>query len=242
MSTSRRRYPARAAMVVTAVTTMAAAVAVAGPAQAAGTGLTTKRLFAAQLTTVPVVPTVYAWANFTGANNASLATIPLNSGQTWTLHRGAWMITTNRARVSPAITSAVASAGVSQVDAAVQATLTMSTTRRVGLSFNDDGTERLVAVHSNPNGGQLQLYKTTTAGGTVLLSTATGTGAAASATLRVEAFGATVRVLLNGTLRITYTLTAAEQAVLKDAGNSRFGLFTDSDSTSRLDDFRVESQ
>jgi hypothetical protein len=124
------------------------------------------------------------------------------------------------------------------VNAAVEATLSFPVTaRRAGLTFDDDGTNGMYVVYTDVNGGSLFLYKA--AGAITQIASVTGVGVVATADLRVETFDPTVKVYLNGTLWLAYTLTAAERTTFKAAANTRFGLIADADANTRFDDFRV---
>ena len=68
--------------------------------------------------------------------------------------------------------------------------------------------------------------------------------------LRVTSNGPTITVFVNGTLRMTQTLTGTNLCKFKDTGpgcvadgkpNVGFGIWSDTDTTSTFDNFRVES-
>jgi hypothetical protein len=209
-------------------------------AHAASIGLASRKLAAYTVSGAPTVPTVYAWTNFTAANNTDLNGLALPSGQNWTVHIGTWRINANQAATTASTALSNASVSVGTTSAAVQANLTFgATARRAGLTFLDDGTNGMYVVVSNQNGGQIQMYKYQ--GGATLLATATGIGTPASATLRVEAFTNTINVYFGGTLVLTYTLTPAEATLFKGAAHVRFGIIADSDTNTTFDDYRVES-
>jgi hypothetical protein len=237
-STSLHRRPLSVPIAVTLSVILASSLLVA---HAASIGLAAKRLGSFAIANAPTAPTVYAWTAFTAANNTDLNGLALPSGQTWTVHIGTWRINTNQAATTVSTALSNASVAVGTVNAAVQITMIFgATARRAGVTFLDDGTNGMYVVYSNQNGGQLQMYKYQ--GGATLLATTTNVGTPASATLRVETFTNTINVYFAGTLVMTYTLTAAEATLFKAAAHDRFGIIADSDTNTKFDDYRVESQ
>jgi hypothetical protein len=232
-TTNRRRRPASTLLALLVVTTGLVV------ASAARIPLASANLAEYTINGGTGAPVVYTWSNFTGATNTNLNGAALNGGGTWTVHVGTWVLdNANRGKASASTALANMSTNVGQVNAAVEAVLTFPVTaRRAGLTFNDDSNNGMFVVYTDTAGGSLLLYKA--AGAITQIAAVTGVGVVATADLRVEAFDPTVKVYLNGTLWITYTLTAAERTTFKAAGNTRYGLIADSDANTRFDDFRV---
>ncbi len=208
-------------------------------AHAASVGLSSDQLAAFTVAGAPTVPTVLAWTDFSGPDGQSLASTPLSTGQSWTINAGNWTLNRNKAtHNNTSMANAWVSAGTTS--AAVQATLDFgATSRRAGVTLLGDATSYLYAVVDNGNNGQVLLYKRV--GGTsTLLGSATNVGLPVTAVLRVEAFTNTIKVYFNGTLVITYTLTAPEVTQFKGATHVRYGIIADSDPQTDFDEFLVE--
>ena len=50
-----------------------------------------------------------------------------------------------------------------------------------------------------------------------------------------------LRVFLDGTLRVTHTLSAGDQTIYKNAAHQLFGLYAYFDGNSRWDDFHLDA-
>ena len=156
-------------------------------------------------------PNVITWANFTGANGTNLNGRPLNGPGNWIVDTGVWTIQTNNT-VSTNVAIANVDVNVGTQNAATLATLTIGATANSGLVALDNGTVAVYFLYSKAAGGTIRLYKYS--GGPVVLGTVTGVGTPASATMKLDATTTTMRVSFNGVLVLSYTLTAAEIAIL----------------------------
>ena len=199
---------------------------------------TSKVLSAFSMAASTGAPNVLTWANFTGTNGTNLSGKTLNGGGTWVVDGGTWTIQTNAAG-STNVALANIDTNVGTQNASAIATLTFGATANAGLVALDNGTTALYTLYSKAAGGTMTLLKY--AGGAVVLATATGVGAPASALVKLDASTSTIKVSFAGTQVLTYTLTAAEITSLKGATNNRFGLMADADGTTRFDDFHVDN-
>lgn len=181
--------------------------------------------------------TVTTWADFTGADATNLVGLSLDGPGTWSV-TGSWTIQTNQAAASSA---AVAKLWVptGTENATAVATLTFGVTARAGLLVLFDATKGIYALYSEASGGTIELYKNNA--GETLLASVTGVGTPASATMELDATTNTLKVSFAGTEVLTYTLTAGEITVFKNAANDGFGSVADFDTISRFDDFHVDS-
>jgi hypothetical protein len=182
-------------------------------------------------------PTVLAWANFNGTTGTNLNGQALNGGGTWTADIGTWTIQGNAAAAaSTALANLVTSAGTNS--ASVLSTMTFGATARAGVLALDNSANAVYALYSKTAGGTVQLYKYN--GGATLLATVTGVGTPTSAVMKLDATTSTLKVSWNGTVVLSYTLSAAEITVFKTGTNLRYGIIADSDSLTRFDDFHVD--
>ncbi len=183
-------------------------------------------------------PAVLAWTDFTGTTGTTLNGRALNHGGTWAADIGTWTIQANTAAASnTAIANLVVSAGTNS--ASVLTTLITGATARAGVLALDNSANALYALYSKGSGGTIQLYKYTT--GATLLATATGVGTPTSGIIKLDATTSTIKISWNGTVVLSYALTAAEVATFKTATNLRYGIIADSDSVTRFDDFHVDA-
>ena len=183
-------------------------------------------------------PNVLAWANFNGTTGTNLNGQALNGGGTWSADIGTWTIQTNTAAASnTALANLVTSAGTNS--ASVFVTLTIGASARAGVLALDNTANAVYALYSKGAGGTVQLYKYN--GGPTLLATVTGIGTPASAIMKLDATTSTLKVSWNGAVVLSYTLTAAENAVFKTGTNLRYGIIADNDAVTRFDDFHVDS-
>jgi hypothetical protein len=195
-------------------------------------------------------PTIYSWDNF------DRATTPLEGqtspgGLVWKPQIGTWPLNGTTVRTNTSNADANVVMDLSTLDAAMVVTMTpVGTNARPGLTFNDDGSNNMLLLYSSAGGGTLTLstYFGTTR---VFLASTAGVGApGTSFEVKVVSLGPTITVFVNGTLRLTQTLTGTNLCKFKDTGpgctpdanaNVGFGLWADKDTVSYFDDFRLES-
>ncbi len=224
---------------IVAATTVAITVSGGSVAGAKPIGpQTSKVLTAFSMAASTGAPNVLTWANFTGANGTKLSGKVLNGGGTWVVDGGTWTIQTNAAG-STNVALANMDTNVGTQNASALATLTFGATANAGLVALDNGTTALFTLYSKAAGGTMTLYKY--AGGAVVLASVTGIGTPASALVKLDAVTSAIKVSFAGTQVLSYTLTAAEVTSLKGAANNRFGIWADSDSVTRFDDFHVDN-
>jgi hypothetical protein len=230
-----RRLP-RTLAAITLPALLAGALLVA---HAASIGLTSNSLAAFTFTGGPSVPNALAYTDFSGTDGQNITSVPLATGQTWTVGAGNWSVSGNEATHN---NTPMANAWVSvgTTSAAVQVNLDFpATARRAGVTLLGDATSFLYAVIDNGNGGQVLLYKRVGTTST-LLGSATNVGLPSTAVLRVEAFTNTINVYFSGTLVISYTLTSAEVTQFKSSTHVRYGIIADSDPQTNFNDFEVD--
>ena len=224
---------------IVVATTMSVTVAGGSVASAQAIGpQTSKVLTAFSMAASTGAPNVLTWANFTGTNGTNLSGKTLNGGGTWVVDGGTWTIQSNRAAATNvALANVITNVGTQ--NASTLATLTFGASASAGLIGLDNGTTALYTLYSKAGGGTMTLYKY--AGGAVVLATAAGIGTPASALVKLDASTSAIKVSFAGIQVLSYTLTAAEITALKGTANNRFGLVADSDSTTRFDDFHVDT-
>lgn len=164
-----------------------------------------------------------------------------SSGAVWVAVAGTWGISANQACfVSGAGTGRIAVIETGHSDVAMQVdVVTGAGSHWPGLTFRLKDAANWVAVRNTTNDGVpsngLIVIMTSIAG-----TTATVTSAAAPAglvfpyTMRAELSGSTVTVKINGAVVLTATVTA-------HVGRTRHGLFGNSNTSVRLDNFTVTS-
>lgn len=238
MSPLRRAF--RAAL-ATALRTFVVVVLVAPGASAASITIPPGTLTATSVTGTTGAPTVYIWDHFDRANGSIGSAVV---GGIWGQSVGTWTISGNVARCTNTATGNATITVPGVVDARVDVDMTFGTTAQAGLDFDDDGAglnNMMVLYRKTATISQVRLH---TWIGNVAFPAPVATANVASATsasVTVIAVGSSVQVFWNGGLVISYTLNATEVAALKDAGSNQFGLWAESDSTSRFNNFRVQS-
>lgn len=184
-------------------------------------------------------PTVLVWSNFLAPNNTNLNGATLNGGSTWIAQFGIWRVSSSHAGSSNAAFSNLTTS-VGTVNAAVEATtIDLGGNPTAGLVAMSNGTSFIFSQYEKTSGGRIRLFKYVS--GTVTqLAEATGTGIPAIAPMRLDATTNTMKVSWNGAVVLTYTLTAAEVALFKSAGHTRFGLMANGDPSTNFDTFHVD--
>ena len=243
----RRRHRRRVLIVGGA---LAVASMLLSRAFAAGLFVSSDQLTAQNLSGVSGAPTVYGWDNFNRVQNPLQGTTS-SSGVVWKAQIGSWLADGSSASTATTDANANVLMDVPTVDASMVVTITPGNgSARPGVTFNDDGDDSMLLLYSASGGGTLTL--STYFGPTrVFVASARGVGNPNSTfELRVTSIGPTISVYVNGTLRMTQTLTGANLCKFKDTGsgcvsdgqpNVGFGLWADSDTSSTFDNFRVES-
>ncbi len=245
-SVARHRPRRRVFVAVAAVL----AAGFAGRAFAASLSLNSDQTTTQNITGTTGAPTVYSWDNF------DRTTTPLESqtspgGLVWKPQIGTWPLNGTTVRTNTNNADANVIMDLATLDAAMVVTMTpVGTNARPGLTFNDDGSNNMLLLYSSAGGGTLTLstYFGTTR---VFLASTAGVGApGTSFEVKVVSLGPTITVFVNGTLRLTQTLTGTNLCKFKDTGagctpdanaNVGFGLWADKDTSSFFDDFRLES-
>ena len=246
-SAIRRRPRSR---VLFAGIALAMASMLIGRAFAAGLFVSTEQITAQNLGGVSGAPTVYGWDDFDRVLNLLPGSVS-PGGLVWKPQIGTWLLDGATARTSTSNKDANVLMDLPVLDASMVVTITPGTgTARPGVTFNDDGTNNMLLLYSASGGGTLTL--STYFGPTrVFLASTSGVGNPNSSfELRVTSIGPTITVFVNGTLRMTQTLTGTNLCKFKDIGagcvpdgnaNAGFGLWADADTNSTFDNFRVES-
>jgi hypothetical protein len=243
-SVARHRPRWRALAVVAALL----AIGVAGRAFAANLLLASDQNTTQNITGTTGAPTIYAWDNFDRSGNLEGSTSP--GGLVWKPQIGTWPLNGTTARTNTNNADANVVIDLSTLDAAMVVTMTpVGTNARPGLTFNDDGSNNMLLLYSSAGGGTLTL---STYFGTsrVFLASTAGVGApGTSFEVKVVSLGPTITISVNGTLRLTQTLTGTNLCKFKDTGagctpdgraNVGFGIWADNDTSSFFDDFRLE--
>ncbi len=221
-----------------------AVAAISGPMRAAAANFGPGSI-SADLTTfsIPRPPGFRAFATFTGPLNERINTgTPLAGGGTWMAVRGNWLITANSARNACQSNEARLTVDTGRVDVDVTDVLTLNPEvagKAAGVLVRGlpDGSA-LAVMYRDTGGGSLNLERLGV-GGT--MASIDSLGPIASATIRVIAAGDSIRVWLNGTEVISYTLSGADRTTFTSPSTTTVGLISDHDRSTRHDDFRVEA-
>ncbi len=236
--THSRRLRRELARVRVPTVVLLVAVMLTGASAASLGGLRVVRLFARTVAASSGAPQVFTSDGFTAANGTNLnGRVPL-VGPAWEVDVPTFSITANQLAANGAgLVNALVQTG--RLDARAEVTLTVGAAINSGIIFNDNNVRALYVLWNQAGGGRLRLIGYN--GGPVTIVTVTGVGVVSPSVLRVESQANQIRVFLNGVLRINYTLTVGEVALYRTATNTRWGLIADTDSTTRFDNFRVES-
>ncbi len=211
----------------------------AGVSAATLNGVTTAKIGAWNMPGSTGAPTVTTWSSFTAPNNTDLNGAALNGGGTWIAQFGTWRVSSNRAGSSNSGFSNLTTS-VGTVNAAVEATtIDLGGSPTAGLVAMSDGTSFVFAQYEKSSGGRIRLFKYVS--GTVAqLAEVTGVGGPVISPMRLDATTNTLQVSWNGVVVLTYTLTAAEVALFKSAGHTRFGIIANGDPSTNFDNFHVD--
>lgn len=181
-------------------------------------------------------------------NAASLATADV--GGAWAALVGTWGTISNKAYLASATANAVAVLTSPVLsDGYMQADITLSATANradAGFVFRaaDASNYLFLELYKAGTGDGITVSKRVAGVNTLLQSVGpTGLINGATYTTRLEFYGATVRVLLNGVVKMSFIMTAGDLAAF--GNNSKYGLFvnflagTGDDGGSRFDNFTV---
>jgi hypothetical protein len=189
-------------------------------------------------TTTTTAPTAIGCDNFTtgGPTGNNLDERPQQCGTgRWNADSGEWTIV-GGGRVRTRHDDATATIAVGSSNVTVQATVENSNGANraggVSLSHNGDRREHLAAVIVGPGTLQIRLVRNTNF--TVLASAAITPNQ--SQVVRFTRIGNNLTVRLNGTIRLTYTLTATQAA---QATGTRAGLYQEEGTALRYANFFV---
>lgn len=211
-------------------------------ASAAGLGLSSDTLTSFSDHAVVAAPPIIACDGFAlpSTNNTLMAGRPVQrpaqcGSQAWVLNTGAWKLKNGQARASG--NHATITLAVGRTDVSAEATLNRADRagRAGGLAIAHSGGTSptyLAAVLAGPGSVQLRLSD-----GSTVATIASGVAAIGpTARLRVTLSAGVVTISLAGVVVLSYTLTAAQSAII--AGNTRAGLY-DHQGSLRFDDIVV---
>ncbi len=210
-----------------------------GVSAASLNGIATAKLGAWNVPGTTGAPTVATWSSFTAPNNTNLNGAALNGGGTWIAQFGTWRVSSNRAGSSNAGYSNLTTS-VGTVNAAVETTtVDLGGNPTAGVVAMSNGTSFVFAQYDKSSGGRTRLFKYVS-GVVTQLAQATGVGGPVISSLRLDATTNNLAVSWNGAVVLTYTLTAAEVALFKSAGHTRFGIIANGDPSTNFDNFHVD--
>jgi hypothetical protein len=226
------------------------AVAAAGRAFAANLSLSPDQNTTQNIVGTSGAPTIFSWDDF------NRTTTPLEGqttpgGLNWKPQIGTWPLNGTTVRTNTSNADANVIVDLATLDATMVVTMTpVGTNARPGLTFNDDGSNNMLLLYSSAGGGTLTLWTYFGPTRVFVASTAAVGVPGTSFEVKVTSNGPTITVFVNGTLRLTQTLTGTNLCKFKDTGagctpdgraNVGFGLWADNDTSSFFDDFRLES-
>lgn len=194
----------------------------------------------------PGAPTVISFENFDGPNNTNISgTTPDWGPGVWRSLGGTWRIRNNQAQsTSVSLGSINVHLGVSDGAAEVTLDRRNGTGWNAGLLFNDNDYSVLLVLWQAAGNGSLTLYKWN--GSFTQLATVNNLYSGANPApqevqLRVRTVGSLVEASLDGTLILTHTLSPADTGLFKNAAHDGWGLWAESDSRTRFDNFHVDT-
>jgi hypothetical protein len=234
MNTRRIRTP-----IIGIIVTLVTVAALVG-ASASGLGLTVSSITASSVSGISAAAPKVTCDNFTGngnMNGRAVREAAACGAFSWSVHRGNWNINSNQARRNGNTSDSTVTVAGGSTDRMAQVDVFPSGGSSVvaGLTLAHSGTTLLprylaVAIVGT-NSVQLRssngLLVTTLASASAPISNPTR--------LRASLSGSTVRVWVNGTLRITHNLSFLQQAAI---GGSRYGLYA-SGGSSTYDNFHL---
>lgn len=233
----------------------AIAMSAAAPASAATLGgIGTRILTSVAVNATSGAPTVVVWENFNAANATNIVGTKTDGGaKTWSAPRCSWTVASNRAVSTRADCPLLVDSGNTSSIADINVARNGSTAWDAGivLRSNAAATTFLAGEYTSASNGSVELWKYD--GSWVSLSRTTGlypsgvATAPASVTLRVEALApvapattTTIRASLDGTPRLSFTLTPSDHTLFAGAAQSFVGPYTYFDATTTFDNFHLD--
>jgi hypothetical protein len=194
------------------------------------------------------VPRVHVWDNF-DRNVSSLSGSLSASGFRWTSTTGTWASDGAVARGDLASTNDLL-LQFATFDAALKVTISPGPSAAIGALLHDDGTNRILVRYESGSSGTI-LVEAVEGSTSKSLGAVSGVNeSGATQNLEIQSNSSEIRVLLDGSLQLTVALDAEDMCTYKSQGdtcegdgapNIGFGIWSDRDGESSVDDFRVES-
>jgi hypothetical protein len=242
----RLRWPLPAALVCGLLTTTVGGVT--GAAASSLGGVSSAGMAGFSFASSSGAPTVIAYENFTGSNGTAISgTTTDGGGFTWNANLGTWTVQGNQARSTSASDGNILFNGTSS-NGSVEAKISRNGNNSwdTYVIFNSDSTfsNCLLADWWHNASGSIDLYKGV-AGSFVQIASVNGlypSTIPASAVIRLESPSTSIiKIYLDGVLKLTYTLSAAEQTALKNSTHRYAGFGANSDAISTFDNFHVDA-
>lgn len=235
MNTHRIRTP-----IIGIIVTLVTVAALVG-ASASGLGLTASSITASHVSGISAAAPTVTCDNFTGngnMNGRAVREAAACGAFSWSVHRGNWNINSNQARRNGNTSDSTVTVAAGSSDRMAQVDVFPSGGSSVvaGLILAHNGSNilpRYLAVAIvGTNSVQLRYSNG------VLVTTLASASATVSNPTRLLASrsGSTVRVWVNGSLRITHSLSTLQQVTL--GSGSRYGLYS-SGGSSTYDNFHL---
>jgi hypothetical protein len=209
-------------------------------------GAQTQDVVAFQAAATSSAPTVLAWDPF----DATGALTPANVGKNWTTAGSTWQESGGYARATTSSTLGSATIQTGVLDASVEVTLSnLVNGANAGINLNEDIPRNLMVLYSQTaTNSYVRLWRANGGGTTAvsgLLPVFSGT-LPSSVVLRAQSVGPVINAWVNGTLYMSFTMTTGSAAYNVKYGpagspNTNFGLWARSDTTTRFDDFHVDT-
>jgi hypothetical protein len=227
---------------------IAALAAISGSSAASLGGVTVPGVSGFSFGAATGAPTVVAYENFSGADNSVILNTSTDGGGfTWLTNLGVWTVQGNQAR-STSVGSGYLLFNGSSSNGSVEATISRNgnVLWDTYVIINSDSTfaNGLLANWWHNAGGSIDLYKAS--GGSYIqvasVSNLYPGSIPASAVVRLESPSTSViKVYLDGVLKITYTLSSAEQTALKNSTHRYAGIGDNVDALSTFDNFHLDA-
>jgi hypothetical protein len=185
-------------------------------------------------------PHVRAWDGFNRTDGGLGSAIV---GGVWGSRNGTWTIESNRAKSSNAVASTATVSLPTILNCRIDLDLVLGSTAYAGLDLSDDGTNSILVLYKRTSTvSELELLVLIGGSGPMPTPVATAPVAIGSAaSISVTLSGSDVSVLWNGVPTINYRLTAPEVMAVRDSNSIGYGIWAQSDATTRFDNFRVET-
>jgi hypothetical protein len=204
-------------------------------------GVSSEQLGAWDLPGGTGAPTVAAWDDFTRPAEVDLdGQASGGGGPAWSVVSGTWTNgadQTSASQQSADTASAAIVVDCGNPDLTVTAVLTGPTADATGLVVKRVGSSLLVVQHRDQADGTLEIARIID-GTTTVMATATNVGWVSPGTLSATYDGGEMTVRLDGTTRLTSTLTPADASTFGPSTTA--GLVAGNDQQTLFDDFRCE--